>query len=575
MQTLQNTASSGFSGVKRALAGFLLVCCIAGIELTFFGGFRLGYSITVAVFVLFCLVLARQSGARLRPFGVLCAFFAAALAGVNAVRYDAGLFFFFFLAVVVLLAAFLINTFGTARYSDKGIFFAIDLVRTIFYVPFRHSFAVQKRILSGGKYGREIRLAGIGIAAGLPVAAIVISLLRKSDAAFEGLLSSFADSLGHIVLLCILGVALYFLMSGLLFGMSTGMDAPAGSAKEEPAHIRRVDTVITGTLLGILAGTYLVYLFSQLAYFFSAFSGILPAGYQYSTAEYARRGFFEMCAVAAINLAVLTLVLIFTKQRGGRFANSTRLLSLGVACFTLLLITTALSKMVLYIHTFGLTRLRLLTSCFMVVVFAAFVLLIIRLFARRFAYMRILLVFASVLSLCIGYVDIDSTVLAYNLRAYETGALETLDVAAFAELGDAKIPYLIALAENRDADIRTQALRLLAEEIEIRWQVSDEQGEFALQIPQQQQQKFYQYNYTYNKAQQQLLTFAKTNTAVWEYWCEDCGSFRFRDAEHWCAIGSLPCDICGEAVYEGETHICTEDPDYLDNDAPGLKNEEK
>ena len=86
----------------------------------------------------------------------------------------------------------------------------------------------------------------------------------------------------------------------------------------------------------------------------------------FTVAEYARRGFFEMCAIVAINLGLIVLAAGLCRKEQGRVPGPVKGLALFLCVFSLILVATALSKMVLYMGSFGLTRLRVLTSVFMV-----------------------------------------------------------------------------------------------------------------------------------------------------------------------------------------------------------------
>jgi len=219
--------------------------------------------------------------------------------------------------------------------------------------------------------------------------------------------------------------------------------------------------MIAASFLGAIAFLYLCYLFTQLAYFFNGFKGLLPEAY--TAAAYARRGFFELCAVAAINLGLVLLVSGLTKKREGtKLPAPVKLLSAFICVFTLLLIITAESKMALYVGLFGMTRMRLMVSLFILLLAFSFVLLLAQLFLRKFAYMKALLAAGCVLILCMSFADIDRAVLRYNMWAYETGRLEAVDVLAFGELGDAKIPYLIELSYSEDAQVKEAALKQLS-----------------------------------------------------------------------------------------------------------------
>jgi hypothetical protein len=102
-----------------------------------------------------------------------------------------------------------------------------------------------------------------------------------------------------------------------------------GNVKE--LQINRVFPIAGAvSFLTVISLTYLVYLFSQLAYFFSAFNGFLPEGYTRTASAFARRGFFEMFAICAINILIISIISAFSKREGGKPSLAVRLLSLFI-----------------------------------------------------------------------------------------------------------------------------------------------------------------------------------------------------------------------------------------------------
>jgi len=76
-------------------------------------------------------------------------------------------------------------------------------------------------------------------------------------------------------------------------------------------------------------------------------------------ADYARSGFFQLVAVAAIALAVLLTVDAFTGSPTGRARRRLVLLSEVVIGLTLVVVVSALRRLDLYESAYGLTMLRL------------------------------------------------------------------------------------------------------------------------------------------------------------------------------------------------------------------------
>ena len=280
--------------------------------------------------------------------------------------------------------------------------------------------------------------------------------MRSSDAAFDGLVSKIGNSFGGF------GSTVVKIITGVLcfpFMLSLGLGLSKNKKEQKLMGIKgAVDKIFIISFLSAISFVYVAYIASQFAYFFSAFRGILPEGITF--ASYARRGFFEMTAIAAINFTLISLACVLIKkdenQKQSKLFNG---VVVFIAAFTVLLIATAVSKMVLYIGQFGMTRLRILTSVFMLFLAVLFIAVILRVFIKRVQILKTGLIAAMLLLLILGFADVDKTVARYNLYAYESNLVENLDVNAIGDLGEGAIPTLYEIYSNKDYDV---SLRLAA-----------------------------------------------------------------------------------------------------------------
>ena len=211
-------------------------------------------------------------------------------------------------------------------------------------------------------------------------------------------------------------------------------------------------------LLGAVGVLYLAYLFSQLGYFFGGFLWSVPA--EYTLAEYARRGFFEMAWLSGINLTLI-LTCSSVVERREKVPGFTRGLCFFLGAVTLFLIATASAKMLLYIDSYGLTRLRVLTQTVMLWLAISTLLVCIRLAKPRFAYMKGVILAALVLSAALLWADVDTQVARYNVRAYRSGELETVDMTHLSTLGYGAVPYIAELTEDADKSVAQRAQEIL------------------------------------------------------------------------------------------------------------------
>lgn len=347
---------------------------------------------------------------------------------------------------------------GQNRRSPAGILSLLDAPRALFALGFGRMAEAGRGIAeacrAGGAIGRKGGSVILGLLITIPVVAILIPLLMSADAAFEGLLDLLPELEWYeLITTAILGTCMgyvYYTRGGALQHMP-------GSDKE-PKVRKGLSAITVNTVLIAVAFVYAVYLVSQLAYFVGGFAGILPEAY--TMAEYARRGFFEMAWLCAINLGIIALSIGLVTARE-KAPLLTKLLCLFLGAVTLFLVATASAKMLLYIGSYGLTRLRVLTEVFMLWLAAVTVFVTIWLFRPGTPYMKLAMVLALVLSAVLMIGDVDRQVAKYNVHAYQSGKLETVDLAYLNGLGNSAIPYLMELTEDPDTHMANRAQGIL------------------------------------------------------------------------------------------------------------------
>lgn len=294
-------------------------------------------------------------------------------------------------------------------------------------------------------------------------------LLFQADAAFAGLLTTVWDALfgGYElnIFRSVMRAALAVPGAFLLFSaVYAGLNScgPAGFTDEGMDEARRQMRVMPGTVTAAamtpVCLLYLVYFASQSAYFLSAFRNLLPAGFTY--ADYARRGFFELCGVAVLNLALIALLQLFSRREEitDKKPAAVRVYTVILAVFTLALIATALRKMLLYIDGYGLTALRVYTSWFMALLGVVFLLVIVSQFAPRLHLARGIGTAFILLFALLNFADVDARMAAYNVEHYRSGDLQEIDTAHLRGLAEAAIPAAYPLLQDKDPSV-AQAVR--------------------------------------------------------------------------------------------------------------------
>ena len=327
--------------------------------------------------------------------------------------------------------------------TDRYLPFA--MCKALFEYPFSHfgtQWAVTQDRLSKTKAGPNVKYILTGLLITVPITAIVAALLMSADEGLMNILGGIYETVLSFEMCDIIEQLIFAVpFSMYLFGMlyANTHRNKIKSLDEQGClkklyGVRFISNLVMYTAVTPLCILYVLFFISQANYFLSAFAGSLPKGYTY--ADYARRGFFELCAVAVINLAVLCGISLFSKKTGREKPAALKIYSIVLSVFTIILIATAISKMAMYIYNYGLTELRVYTSWFMLLLAVVFVLIIIKQFRYDMKFTkRISAVFVLMFAvLCFSRPE--SVIARYNIAMYNSGHLEELDKDTILEMSD-------------------------------------------------------------------------------------------------------------------------------------------
>ena len=229
---------------------------------------------------------------------------------------------------------------------------------------------------------KDWRMVLLGILISIPALLVIIPILAQADTEFRSLVDTILDALGEdfriLIWRGIVGILLGAFMFGTLYGGVYKRHVKEEECirfHEESGRVFRFVPDIAVLTFGIIvSAVYVLFIGLQARYLFSAFFGILPEAYTY--AQYARQGFFELCVIALLNASFLTAMNGCAKTP--RRKNRGLLLENGIlGALTLLLLTTAASKLGMYIVAYGFTVKRCISSVFLIWLFLVFILVLI------------------------------------------------------------------------------------------------------------------------------------------------------------------------------------------------------
>lgn len=432
--------------------GLILVCGWLLFNSLFYCGANLGFALFTGCAIVLSMGYLLLSGHRLSVYPGILLGLSLVICGSFARSDDSFVKFVMvcFLIISVNLGLCLLT--GQNRRSPNGFASVLDVFRTVFPLGIGKVSPSVKGLVQGikntGAAGKKGGAVLLGLVIALPILLILVPLLTSADAAFDALLSKLPEwDMGELISTVIFGTALaLFLYTRTTALHSAEKEAPAASPT------KGISPLTVNTVLLAVGAVYLVYLFSQLAYFSGGFSGILPE--DYTVAQYARRGFFEMAWLCAINLLIIALAVGLVK---GGAPKTTRLICLFIGIVTVFLAVSASAKMFLYIDSFGLTRLRVLTQVIIFWLGLTTVLVCLWLFIPKLPYMKVALILALVMGAAVAWADVDTVVARYNVTAYQSGRLETVDVEYLDSLGHGAVPYIALLTEDADPEVAQAA----------------------------------------------------------------------------------------------------------------------
>jgi hypothetical protein len=220
----------------------------------------------------------------------------------------------------------------------------------------------------------------------VPLLFVFGSLLSNADPVFASLFNLPDIGLGTIASHLFVFAFFAWLCAGLLRGAL----APA----TRPVPFERLPVTLgvveIGTSLGALNVLFAAFVGVQARWLFGG-AAVVEATTGLTVAEYARRGFFELVAVAAL----LAPVILITRAAAVDDVTIKRHRALSISLIVLLgaIMASAFSRMALYVSYYGLTTDRLYASVFMgwlAIVFAVMGLTLLRGWGKPFAAVAVI-----------------------------------------------------------------------------------------------------------------------------------------------------------------------------------------
>ena len=283
-----------------------------------------------------------------------------------------------------------------------------------------------------------------GILIAIPLILLLAALLSSADPIFDtyfsGLLAIFKfENLGELLFRLFYIIILAYLLAGAyLHALQSsadrkliGIDTPG-----IPRFLGWIESSI------ILAGINLLFIFFisiQFRYFFGGQSNIHISGYTY--AEYARRGFGELVAVAVITLLIMQVLNSIVAKKDGHESGVFTGLSTLMVLLVIVILVSAFQRLQLYEAAYGFSRLRTYTHVFLIWT-AILLVATAGLEVVRRSRLFPLAVFIAVIGFTasLNFVNVDRFIAGQNIRREMSSV--TMDVSYLMTLTNDAVPVL-------------------------------------------------------------------------------------------------------------------------------------
>lgn len=347
---------------------------------------------------------------------------------------------------LVLCGLWLLYQYGS---EDRRIprFLPFVMLQAALEYPFANFGKMPAAAAAGGrktKFGSNMSAVFIGLLIAVIPTLVIGSLLISADSGVEHMLRGMTVLVtSRAMIKTLIQLFFAFPVGCYIFGAffanahrDRSRDISASVCEGHLAGARRVRNMVIYSALTPICVLYTLFFVSQANYLLSAFMNKLPEGF--SHADYARRGFFELLAIVIINIFIILTANLLAKDgvTEGRKPAGLRVYTVAVSFFTLVMIASALSKMVMYISEYGLTELRVYTGWFMVLSAFIFLVVIVKQFRQGMVIMRPLAAVFIVMFALLAFGRPDYVIARFNTEMYEAGHLERLDEGYLWSLSD-------------------------------------------------------------------------------------------------------------------------------------------
>lgn len=452
---------------STSLKAFQIILVSLGLALTFnFFFFQklIGISAILFTFILlasiFLFALYQKLAFRKSLWLIFPILFFALMFAIRANEFLSFLNFCAIFGLLMLLAYDLSNTRIFAMKIK-------DYFLLIFLAPFAMLFSALQTVSLVGRIYSTVKKQDIwlrilkGVIMATPVLLIFGVLFSQADLVFSVFINSIFNinisesTMQYIALLLFAFIAALCFLSYIFFPKNAQNNVVSENFDSELQFGRVVEISV---FLGLIASLFFIFIAFQVVYLFEGGANIIDVGFTY--AEYARRGFWELLAVAIISLLVLLASEKYSLAEL-RKTNYFLIPALTLVAEVMVVMLSAFKRLSLYIDAYSMTTLRFYVAGFIMLLFLIFALLAVKFIKSKkehfFTFNTLVLVILFLAS--VNIINPDTFIAKINLEEYNKNG--KIDVLYIGRLSADAIDLKIELYKKLEGEDKNVLLGLL------------------------------------------------------------------------------------------------------------------
>lgn len=298
-----------------------------------------------------------------------------------------------------------------------------------------------------------------GIVLTIPVLVIFLALFSSADLMFQKYISDIIHIEPETVSRSILVLIITLIFTG---AYTYCFQEKEGSlVKSQRSNNHTIGHIESSIVLSSVNMLFFIFILVQATYLFGGEGTIATQDFTY--AEYARRGFFELITVAIVSFLLLLATEKFIVKKEIDHALVFKVLSTILVIQIMLIMASALTRLSLYEEAYGFTTSRLFGHAFIFLLVAVFSLLLYKIYKDKQEHAFAFRVFIS-MALFLAVMNIinpDEFIARRNIERFT--ATGKLDAEYLGRLSDDALPTTIKILDIPNDDLKTGFARELSQ----------------------------------------------------------------------------------------------------------------